>query len=104
MENQANSNLQNNLQNDLQNDLRLLLRNKINSKRQSRTNNVSHENHFRKLKVPEKIISRLVECLKYTNHVCPYPDQILKTFKDLSESDIDVKVKEIDAFLSSRKV
>lgn len=48
MENQTNSNLQN----DLQNNLRLLLRNKINSKRQSRTNNFSHENHFRKLKVP----------------------------------------------------
>lgn len=95
MENQANPNLQN--------DLRLLLRNKINSKRQSRTNNFSHENHFRKLKVPEKIITQLLECLKYTNHVCPYPDQILKTFKDLSESDIELKVKEIESFLASRR-
>jgi hypothetical protein len=41
--------------------------------------------------------------LKYTNHVCPYPDQILKTFKDLSESDIELKVKEIESFLASRR-
>ena len=91
MENQANPNL------------RLLLRNKIKSKQQSRTNNFSHENRFRKLKVPEKIITQLVDCLKYTNHVCPYPDQMLKTFKDLSESDIELKVKEIESFLASRR-
>ena len=93
MENQANPNP----------NLRLLLRNKIKSKQQSRINNFSHENHFRKLKVPEKIITQLVECLKYTNHVCPYPDQMLKTFKDLSESDIELKVKEIESFLASRR-
>ena len=91
MENQANPNL------------RLLLQNKIKSKQQSRTNNFSHENRFRKLKVPEKIITQLVDCLKYTNHVCPYPDQMLKTFKDLSESDIELKVKEIESFLASRR-
>jgi hypothetical protein len=95
MENQANPNPNPNL--------RLLLRNKIKSKQQSRTNNFSHENHFRKLKVPEKIITQLVDCLKYTNHVCPYPDQMLKTFKDLSESDIELKVKEIESFLASRR-
>ena len=88
--------------NNQRDNLRLLLRNKIKSKQQSRTNNFSHESHFRKLNVPEKIISQLLECLKYTNHICPYPDEILKTFKDLSESDVDLKVKEIESFLASR--
>ena len=83
-------------------NLLMLLRNKIKSKQQSRKNNFSHESHFRKLKVPEKIINQLVECLKYTNHICPYSNQILKTFKDLSESDIELKVKEIESFLASR--
>ena len=83
-------------------NLRMLLKHKIQSKQQSRTNNVSYENHFRKLKVPEKISCQLIECLKYTNHICPYPDQILKTFKDLTEDDIDLKVKEINTFIASR--
>ena len=84
------------------NMLRMILRNKIKAKTQSRTGSFSYENHLQKLKVPTRLCDKILESLKYTGNVCPYPDELMKTFDKLSDTDIDGKCAEIDAFIKSR--
>lgn len=50
------------------------------------------------------MIQPILNCLRYTNNVLPYPVEVLKKFKDLSKADIDQKVKELVDFVNQKRL
>lgn len=84
-------------------ELKARLRSRLYHTQESRKCSFSHESDLRKKKVPEEMIQPILNCLRYTNNVLPYPVEVLKKFKDLSKSDIDQKVKELVDFVNQKK-
>lgn len=66
--------------------------------KQLRQGSFSRESVLRKIKVPEELIFPLLNCGK----VFPYPDEVLKTFKNLSKTEITQKVEEINSILANQ--
>ena len=66
--------------------------------KQLRQGSFSRESVLRKMKVPEELIFPLLNCGK----VFPYPDEVLKTFKNLSKTEITQKVEEINSILANQ--
>jgi hypothetical protein len=83
--------------------LKARLRSRLYHTQESRKCSFSHESDLRKKKVPEEMIQPLLNCLRYTNNVLPYPVEFLKKCKDLSKEDIDQKVKELVDFVNQKK-
>jgi len=80
--------------------LKARLRSRLYHTQESRKCSFSHESDLRKKKVPEEMIQPLLNCLRYTNNVLPYPVEVLKKCKDLSKED---KVKELVDFVNQKK-
>lgn len=79
-------------------DLKARLRARLQYNKQSRQGSFSRESVLRKMKVPEDLIFPLLNCGK----IFPYPDEVLKTFKNLSKTEIAQKVEEINAIVVNR--
>jgi hypothetical protein len=78
--------------------LKSRLRARLHYNKQSRQGSFSRESVLRKMKVPEELIFPLLNCGK----VFPYPDEVLKTFKNLSKTEITQKVEEINSILANQ--
>jgi hypothetical protein len=79
-------------------DLKARLRARLQYNKQLRQGSFSRESVLRKMKVPEELIYPLLNCGK----VFPYPDEVLKTFKNLSKTEITQKVEEINSILANQ--
>ena len=79
-------------------DLKARLRARLQYNKQSRQGSFSRESVLRKMKVPEDLIFPLLNCGK----IFPYPDEVLKTFKNLSKTEITQKVEEINSILANQ--
>jgi hypothetical protein len=79
-------------------ELKSRLRARLHYNKQLRQGSFSRESVLRKMKVPEELIYPLLNCGK----VFPYPDEVLKTFKNLSKTEITQKVEEINSILANQ--
>ena len=78
-------------------ELKALLHTRLKYSKQSRQGSFSRENILRKMEVPEELIYPLLNCGK----VFPYPDEVLKTFKNLSKTEIKQKAEEINTIVAN---
>ena len=79
-------------------ELKARFRARFQYNKQLRQGSFSRESVLRKIKVPEELIFPLLNCGK----VFPYPDEVLKTFKNLSKTEITQKVEEINSILANQ--
>jgi hypothetical protein len=79
-------------------ELKARFRARLQYNKQLRQGSFSRESVLRKMKVPEDLIYPLLNCGK----VFPYPDEVLKTFKNLSKTEITQKVEEINSILANQ--
>jgi hypothetical protein len=79
-------------------ELKARFRARLQYNKQLRQGSFSRESVLRKMKVPEELIFPLLNCGK----VFPYPDEVLKTFKNLSKTEITQKVEEINSILANQ--
>ena len=79
-------------------ELKARFRARLQYNKQLRQGSFSRESVLRKMKVPEELIYPLLNCGK----VFPYPDEVLKTFKNLSKTEITQKVEEINSILANQ--
>lgn len=84
-------------QNTSRKELKARLYARLKYNKQSRQGSFSRENILRKMEVPDDLIYPLLNCGK----VFPYPDEVLKTFKNLSKTEITQKVEEINAIVAN---
>jgi hypothetical protein len=84
-------------QNPSREELKARLQARLKYNKQSRQGSFSRENSLRKMEVPDDLIFPLLNCGK----VFPYPDEVLKTFKNLSKTEIKQKVEEINTIVAN---
>ena len=84
-------------QNPSREELKARLQARLKYNKQSRQGSFSRESILRKMEVPDDLIYPLLNCGK----VFPYPDEVLKTFKNLSKTEIKQKVEEINTIVAN---
>jgi hypothetical protein len=79
-------------------ELKARFRARLQYNKQLRQGSFSRESVLCKMKVPEELIFPLLNFGK----IFPYPDEVLKTFKNLSKTEIAQKVEEINTIVANR--
>jgi predicted Zn-dependent peptidase len=75
-------------------ELKNKLKQKLKGQQNSRKSYAMYESEMVKKEVPENLKNQMLEYVKYKK-VLPFPDEMLKMFKDLSKDEIDKLVQQI---------
>jgi predicted Zn-dependent peptidase len=76
------------------NELKNKLKQKLKGQQNSRKSYTMYENEMIKKEVPVDLKTQILEYIKYKK-VIPFPDEMLKIFKDLSKDEVDKWVQQI---------